>query len=93
MLVLVTASALLAAWIVVRFPRVNPSSGSAITVAIVAAAVIAVGCPQVIPVVGIPLGGMATIFVIVLPSSVYLFVVAAWIMLFVKRAIEPYLRS
>lgn len=92
LLVLTTASALLAAWIVVRFPRLNPAGGLAISLAIVGAALVAVVGPSAIDLVGVPLGALAAILLVALPGCTYMFLVGAWVMLFVKQAIEPYLR-
>ena len=92
LLVLTTASALLAAWIVVRFPRLNPMEPQTITVALAGAVAVALVIPRAIPLVGMPLGALGAIFLVALPGCVYLFLTAAWVMLFVKRAIEPYLR-
>jgi hypothetical protein len=92
LLVLTAASALLAAWVVVRFPRVNPSGPRAISLAIVVAAVVAVAAPAAVDLVGVPFGAMAAIFFVALPGCTYMFLVGAWLMLFVRQAIEPYLR-
>jgi hypothetical protein len=92
LLVLMVASALLAAWIVVRFPAVNPIHPHTITIALVGAAFVAVLIPHAIGVVGVPLGALAAIFLVALPGCTYLFLVAAWVMLFVKRAIDPHQR-
>ena len=89
---LTTGSALLAAWLVVRFPRLNPAEAPAITVALLGAVVVALGVPRFIPVVGQPFGALAAIFLVALPGCTYLFLAAAWVMLYVKRAIDPYLR-
>jgi hypothetical protein len=91
MLFLAVASALLALWIVVRFPRLNPESGRAVTVGLVAAALVFVAVPPAIGFVGVPLGGLAAIFLVALPGCTYLFVAVAWLMLYLGRAIAPYL--
>lgn len=92
MLLLTTGAAMLAAWIVARFPRVNPASGRGVTIALVAATAVLVGIPHAIPIVGVPLGALATVFVVVLPALTYVFMTAAWLMLYVRRALDPYLR-
>jgi uncharacterized membrane protein YhaH (DUF805 family) len=90
LLVLILCGALLSAWTVVRFPRITPESGRGVTLALVACAVIFFAVPPAIRLVGVPLGALAAIFLVVLPAVVYIFLVVAWIMLFVRRAIDPY---
>ncbi len=92
MLLLATSAAFLAAWVVARFPQVNPSSGRGVTIALIGATAVLIGIPYTIPVVGVPLGGLATVFVVVLPALIYVFMTAAWLMLYVRRALDPYLR-
>jgi hypothetical protein len=92
LLVLTTASALLAAWIVVRFPRANPAGPRAMSLAILVAALVAVAAPAAIDLVGVPFGALAAIFLVALPGCTYMFLVGAWVMLFVRQAIAPYLR-
>jgi hypothetical protein len=92
MLLLATSAALLAAWVVARFPQVNPSSGRGVTVALIGATAVLIGIPYTVPVVGVPLGAVATVFVVVLPALIYVFMTAAWLMLYVRRALDPYLR-
>jgi uncharacterized membrane protein YhaH (DUF805 family) len=92
MLLLATGAALLAAWIVVRFPRFQPSTGAGITVALIGAAATLTGVPHTIAFLGVPLGPLGVIFLVVLPALTYVFLVAAWIMLYVRRALDPYMR-
>lgn len=92
LLVLTAASAVLAAWIVARFPRMTRVGARQITISIVGAAFLPIVADRLIPLVGVPFGGVAALFLVVLPGSIYLFLVAAWIMLFVKQAIAPFLR-
>ena len=91
-LFLAIASALLALWIVVRFPGLNPESGRAVTLALVGAAIVFVAVPPAIGLVGVPLGGFAAAFLVALPGCTYLFLAIAWLMLYLGRAIAPYLR-
>jgi len=92
MLFLAVASALLALWIVVRFAGLNPESGRAVALGLVGAAVVLVAVPPAIGLVGVPLGGLAAIFLVALPGCTYLFLAVAWLMLYLGRAIAPYMR-
>lgn len=92
LLFLTVGSALLAAWIVVRFPTLIPSRPHSITFALICAGLVATLAPDAIGFIGVPLGALAAIFLVALPGCTYLFLVGAWVMLFVKHALAPYQR-
>jgi hypothetical protein len=92
MLSMVAGSAVLAAWFIARFPRANPQSGRALTLALAVAAVLFVGVPHAIVAVSLSAGAFAAVLIVVLPALIYLFLVCAWIMLFVLRALPPFIR-
>ncbi len=90
MLVLTGAAAALAGWIVVRFPRLTPKSGQAVTIWLFGAIALFLGTPAAVMGVGLTLGAFAAVFLIALPSAICIFLTCAWVMLFVMRAIAPY---
>jgi hypothetical protein len=90
MLFLTGAAALLAAWIVVRLPRLTPQSGQAITVWLCATIAVFIGAPFAVTLVGQAFGAFLAIFCVALPSGICIFLTIAWVMLYVMRAIAPY---
>jgi len=89
---LLVGAALLAAWIIARFPRAHPMRVRTITVAIVGAGGLVGLMRPAIWLVGNVLGVRGAIMLVVLPAATYLFLVAAWIMLFAQRVIAPFRR-
>lgn len=89
-LVLVGSSALLALWIIVRFPGLTPTTGKGVSLALGAAIAIFVGTPPAIMAVGGLAGFLGAAMIVVLPAGTVIFLAVAWIMLFVIRSIEPY---
>ena len=91
MLTLAIGSSLLALWIAVRFPRLSPRSAPGIAAAVFAIVLVVGAGPWVVELVGAPLGAFAAIFLIALPCCTYLFLVAAWVILWTGRALRPHL--
>jgi hypothetical protein len=91
-LVLIAASALLALWVIVRFPGLTPTSGKGVSAGIGLAIVMFLGTPPAIMVVGGVAGFVGAAMLVVLPAGICIFLAIAWIMLFVIRAIQPYSR-
>jgi hypothetical protein len=89
---LVVGSALLALWIIVRFPRLTPTTGKGVSVGLGVAIALFVGTPPAIMVIGGAVGFIGAAMLVVLPAGICIFLAIAWIMLFVMRAIEPYRR-
>jgi hypothetical protein len=92
MLVLTAAAALLAGWVVVRFPSLTPRSGTAVTTWLLAAVALFIGAPFAVTGVGVTLGAFAAVFLVALPAAICIFLTCAWVMLFVMRSIAPYRR-
>ncbi len=91
MLTLAVGSSLLALWIAVRFPRLSPQSAPGIAAAVFALVLVVGVGPRAVELVGPPLGAFAAIFLIALPCCVYLFLAAAWVILWAGRALRPHL--
>jgi hypothetical protein len=92
LLALLVASALLAGWFFVRFPRLAPVRERGITLALVGTFAVFGFGPQAIKIVGQPLGAVPAALLIAVPACTYLFLAAIWVMAYVKRAIEPFLK-
>ena len=92
LLVLAVGAALLALWLVVRFPGMNPEGSREIAAALAGAVLVVFTVPVAITAVGGTLGSQGAIFLVTLPGLVYLFLVVAWVMLFFRKALAPYLR-
>jgi hypothetical protein len=90
MLFLTGAAVVLAAWIVVRFPRLAPQSGHAVTVWLVGTIVVFLGAPFAVTGVGLAFGAFIAVFCVALPAGICIFLTTAWVMLYVMRAIAPY---
>jgi len=89
---LVVAAALLAGWFFVRFPRLAPVGERGITLALVGTFAVFSFGPQAVTVVGQPLGAVPAAFLVALPGCTYIFLAVIWLMAYVKRAIEPFLK-
>lgn len=89
---LLVASALLAGWFFVRFPRLAPVRERGITLALLGTIAVFSFGPQTVGIVGQPLGAFPAAFLIALPCCIYIFLAAIWLMAYVKRAIEPFLK-
>lgn len=92
MLFLTGGAALLAGWVVVRFPRLTPQSGRGVSAWLAGAIACFVGAPLAVTGVGLALGAFAAVFFVALPAAMVIFLACAWVMLYVMRAIAPYLR-
>jgi hypothetical protein len=90
MLFLTAGAAVLASWIVVRFPRLTPQRGQAVTVWLFATIGVFIGAPFAVTGVGLALGAYAAVFLVALPAGICIFLTCAWVMLYVMRAIAPY---
>ena len=89
---LLVASALLATWFFVRFPRLAPVGERGVTLALLGTFVAFGLVPPAIAPVGRALGAIPTAFLVALPGCTYIFLAAIWMLAYVKRAIEPYLK-
>lgn len=89
-LVLTASAALLALWLIARFPGLVPRSGRGVSVGLGGAIVCLAGTPPAIMLVGQAVGAIAVVFLVVLPCAIFIFLACAWLMLFVARAIAPY---
>jgi hypothetical protein len=82
MMLLCTGSAVLALWLVVRFPDLGPSD---VTKALLHVALSIVALQLVVPAIhvvaatGLPAAQLVVSFGIVLPGLTYVFVAAAWL--------------
>ncbi|HSL64241.1 MAG TPA: hypothetical protein VK874_06230 [Gaiellaceae bacterium] len=92
LLALVVASALLAAWFFVRFPRLAPTGNRGVTLGLLGMFAVFGVTPTAVMVVGEPLGAVAAAFLVVLPACVYIFLACIWLLAYVRRGISPYLR-
>lgn len=92
MLVLTTGSALIAAWIIGRLPQAVPVGARGVTLGLVGAVAAFVGTPHLVMAFGPLLGAAGAAVLVVLPLSTYIFLAIAWLMLYVARAIAPYVR-
>jgi hypothetical protein len=85
-------SALLALWIIVRFPALTPTTGKGVSIGLGVAVAMVFGTPPAIMVVGSTAGLVGAAMLVALPAGICIFLAIAWMMLFVIRAIEPYSR-
>ena len=90
MLFLTAGGALLAAWIVVRAPRLTPRSARGVGLGLAGIAAVSLVAPYAIRPVGVPLGAPAAALLVALPACTYVFTAIAWLMLYVARAIAPH---
>jgi hypothetical protein len=75
------AAAVLALWVVARYPRLGPKSiRSALAVLCAAFVVMQLSSLGVVPLLGLPHGVYLTLFCCVLPSFFAGFLAAAWLM-------------
>lgn len=88
LLVMAIGAALLALWFVSRFPGLVPKRPRTMTASIVVAGLVPVAVAPAIHIVGVPFGPMAAIFGVALPACTYLFLVVAFVILFVKDALD-----
>jgi hypothetical protein len=91
MLALAASSAALAMWVALRFPSVAPARMSALAGWLVAAGLLPLFVSPMFDLVGNHAGAFAAVFLVALPGCTFLFLVGAWVMLFVHRLIAPYL--
>lgn len=89
-LVLTAAAAVLALWLLARFPRLVPHSRRGVSIGIGAAIACFVATPPAIMAVGGLLGAAAAVFLVVLPAEIMIFLACGWLMLYVARAIAPF---
>jgi hypothetical protein len=89
---LVVASGLLAAWFFVRFPRLAPTGSRGVTIGIVGTFGVCSAGPPLVLGVGQLLGTAAAIFLVAVPGTTYMFLAGIWVMAYVRRAIQPYLK-
>lgn len=92
MLALAAASALLAMWVALRFPSVAPARMGALAGWLVAAGLLPLLVSPMFDLVGGLAGAFAAVFIVALPGCTFLFLVGAWVMLFARKLIAPYLR-
>jgi hypothetical protein len=92
MLALALASALLAMWVALRFPTLAPTSVRALAGWLAAAGLLPLLVSPMIGFVGALAGAFAAVFLVALPGCTFLFLVGAWLMLFARKLIAPYLR-
>jgi len=82
------AAAVLALWVVARYPRLGPKSlRSALIVVGAAFALLQLSSLSVAPLLGLPNGVYLTLFGCVLPSFFACFLAAAWLMRVVAAAL------
>jgi hypothetical protein len=88
MCAVLVASAVLALWVVARYPRFGPKSlRSALMVVGAAFALLQLSSLSVAPLLGLPNGVYLTLFGCVLPSFFVCFLAAAWLMRVVAGAL------
>jgi hypothetical protein len=92
MLVLAVGSALLALWLAIRLPKLGPHSAAGLAAAVVTLVIVLAAGPWAMTVVWVPLGAFAAIFVVALPCCTYLFLLAAWIIVWMGRLLGPNLK-
>lgn len=85
-------SALLAIWIVVRFPALAAASGRRVTAGLVGTCLVLLTAPSASGPVGRDLGAPAALLLVVLPVFTGLFLAVAMLMLYVARRITPFRR-
>jgi hypothetical protein len=89
MLVFPVGAALLALWLYVRIPRLRPQGVLGFATAIVAGGIVIAATPELIQLVGRPLGAFAAVFLVVLPAFSYIFLVALWLLSRLSRLVRP----
>ena len=90
MLCLTGGAAVLAAWIVVRFPGLTPQTGQAVSIWLGAAMACFLGTPLAVVGVGMHFGAFVAALGVALPAGTCIFLSIGWLMLYVMRAISPY---
>ena len=86
---LAAGGASLALWTAVRFPRLAPHSPRGTAIAFAAALILpSVTLPLFVP-VGHLVSAVAAIFLVALPTLVYMFLAAAWLMQWLARMLAP----
>jgi predicted permease len=90
--VLAFGAAMIALWIVARFPDLGPRSARGVSVGLGAAILAFVGTPPMIMLVGGFTGVVGAVLFVVLPGAICIFLGIAWMMLWLIRSIQPHLR-
>ena len=90
MLVFTAGSALIALWIAARFPSFAPASIRGILATAAAAILIARLAQPVVREATQLAGGLVGLFVVALPVAVFMFLAAAWTVLFAKKHLAPF---
>jgi hypothetical protein len=90
MLVFTAGSALIALWIAARFPSFAPESISGIFGTVAAAILIARLAQPVVREATQVAGGFVGLFAVALPVAVFMFLAAAWTVLFAKKHLAPF---
>jgi hypothetical protein len=86
---LAAGGASLALWTAVRFPRLAPRSPRGTAIAFAAALILpSVTLPLFVP-VGHLVSAVGAIFLVALPTLVYMFLAAAWLMQWLARMLAP----
>jgi hypothetical protein len=90
--VLTAGAAVIALWIVARFPELAPRTTRGVSVGLGAAILAFVGIPPAIMLVGGHAGAIVAALFVVLPGAICIFLAIAWMMLWVIRSLDPYVR-
>ena len=90
MYALSVSSALLAVWIIARFPALTPTSARGVSAGLAGAILSVVLTPPAVMLVGGVAGAIPAAMLVALPSGICIFLAIAWIMLYVVRSIQPY---
>lgn len=85
-------AAILALWLLTRFPDLGPKTPRGATGAVAVAILALLATPPAIGLVGRFAGVLGATFFVALPGAVLVFLAVGWIMLFVIRAIQPHMR-
>jgi uncharacterized membrane protein len=92
MLFLTGSAAILALWLVARFPKLSPQSGRGVSMWLGGAILCFVAVPQTVMLVGGMFGALVAAMLVALPGGICIFLAIAWIMLYVLRSIQPFMR-
>jgi hypothetical protein len=90
MLVFSAASALIALWIAVRFPSFAPESIGGTFAVVLAAMVLSKISLPVVREASHLAGAFVGLFAVALPVAVFMFLAAAWTVLFAKKHLAPF---
>jgi len=90
MLLFTVGSALVALWIAVRFPSFAPQSISGTIAAAAAATLLSKLSLPVVRAASHFAGALAGLFAVALPVAVFMFLAAAWTVLFAKKHLAPF---